>query len=664
MKKIVFLFFLLVFLNQTKVLAWTNGDAGIQRFYQNAVPQFTNSGKIQNFYSNDSFFPLGIYFADLGPIRDINGSPQSQMWNWLGFTDLTSTNTLPSIKAAGFNTVMPYERHVFPNEAEMNFLDSYGLKGILNVLPIARDATYNLNSQTIATFKNYITRAKFHSSTFAYHLFDEYINGSDPAHPMDQTKWKVIYDAIKSVDPSRPVFGNYFFLDCPNKSINDIGSHDMYTSVNYTDTTGAVREYTDYLRLVDGLSSRVKNPACPKPELMIVQAWGNPLPSPNELRLNYYLPIIHGATAIVVFVENQAWMKSLNGISEISTPLHWTAASRTNHEIETNKKVFLSKTAPDSEVYHIYFERQGSTCFAIKNRCEGCGDKRNCHEFDNNPTECQKHPGCGEDYGKCSGEYCGLICSNVTNQQNCTAGCNWVNQLCPNQSASPIHTILKDTGETGVRYLMAANIEYTAINGKFEFDKNPVKVTSVFDDNRTIAPNGNFFTDTFPALGINLYRIEFENNAIKQTKLAFKIKFQGINTQKSDKTVKITLTRGATIQSFDSTVTADNNGIYSGELANLTPDTYTIYLKGFAHLQKKVGENVAVLADKTTSKDWSSLELPAGDINNSNSITIQDFGLLSQNYRGAESVADLNLDGIVNIQDFGYLSQNYRLTGD
>ncbi len=146
--------------------------------------------------------------------------------------------------------------------------------------------------------------------------------------------------------------------------------------------------------------------------------------------------------------------------------------------------------------------------------------------------------------------------------------------------------------------------------------------------------------------------------------LNFKIKFQGINDQKPPTTIKVTLVKGTNTAAFNAPVTADTNGIYSGQLTNLTPDTYTIYIKGFAHLQKKVEDNVVISANTTATKDWSGFELLAGDLNNSNSITIQDFGLISQNYRTNSSVADLNLDDNVTIQDFGLLSQNYRGIGD
>jgi hypothetical protein len=97
---------------------------------------------------------------------------------------------------------------------------------------------------------------------------------------------------------------------------------------------------------------------------------------------------------------------------------------------------------------------------------------------------------------------------------------------------------------------------------------------------------------------------------------------------------------------------------------NLSPDTYDVYLKGWAHLQKKfpgvtltVGEN---------NKDWTATELLAGDANDDDKVSIQDFRVLVENYMqtGDNLVPDFNLDGKVSIQDFRFIVENYSKQGN
>lgn len=56
--------------------------------------------------------------------------------------------------------------------------------------------------------------------------------------------------------------------------------------------------------------------------------------------------------------------------------------------------------------------------------------------------------------------------------------------------------------------------------------------------------------------------------------------------------------------------------------------------------------------------------LKAGDIDNSNSVTLSDFTILQQVYLTTDPRADLNADGRVNVADYGLLQTNIGVNGD
>lgn len=119
---------------------------------------------------------------------------------------------------------------------------------------------------------------------------------------------------------------------------------------------------------------------------------------------------------------------------------------------------------------------------------------------------------------------------------------------------------------------------------------------------------------------------------------------------------------GEVVRTEEVGVNSNENGVYEGMLMNLEPDTYNIFIKGFAHLQKKF-ENVTLNEGKNT-KDWSGAELLTGDANGDNVVNIQDFGKLVESYLKGSSTTDFNLDGQTNIQDFRFIAENYLKRGD
>jgi hypothetical protein len=94
---------------------------------------------------------------------------------------------------------------------------------------------------------------------------------------------------------------------------------------------------------------------------------------------------------------------------------------------------------------------------------------------------------------------------------------------------------------------------------------------------------------------------------------------------------------------------------------NITPDTYNIFIKGWAHLQKKFAG--ITLVEGENNQDFSGTELLAGDANNDNYVSGADFGILQSTYFEA-GPADFNLDGVVNGADFAIMQPNYFECGD
>jgi hypothetical protein len=153
------------------------------------------------------------------------------------------------------------------------------------------------------------------------------------------------------------------------------------------------------------------------------------------------------------------------------------------------------------------------------------------------------------------------------------------------------------------------------------------------------------------------------NCATPSASLNFKIKFQGISSQKPNKVVRAVFSQNnqEKYRLASLGVSSDQTGVYSGTITDIEPGTYDVYLKGWAHLQKKF-ENVTLNAGEN-SQDWSAESLRAGDVNNDNYVSGADFGILQSAYF-EPGPADLNLDGVVNGADFAIMQPNYFECGD
>ncbi|MFH0863597.1 MAG: dockerin type I domain-containing protein [Candidatus Gottesmanbacteria bacterium] len=146
--------------------------------------------------------------------------------------------------------------------------------------------------------------------------------------------------------------------------------------------------------------------------------------------------------------------------------------------------------------------------------------------------------------------------------------------------------------------------------------------------------------------------------------LNFKIKFQGISSAKLNRQVRVTLKYGPIYNYVN--VASDTNGIYSGTITNIPNGTYDVLIKGFVHLQENLG-SVTFGQSQVINRNWSAIELKAGDIDGNNSINAIDIARVVEDYfpnSPANSPADFNLDGTVNAIDIGFLIGNYFQIGD
>jgi hypothetical protein len=384
-------------------------------------------------------------------------------------------NSLPEVKAANFNTVfLQYGQP--PNSYEMDFVNNYGLKIVPNL--------YHLPNAPTAV-DGYVTQFKNHPALLMWHLFDEM--AGVPKYGWDG--WKSIYNTIKTIDPNRVVFANQDGLGCPFSDFSDILSTDFYPiGWNWNQSLMSV---VDWMK--DRVACRHPNSPIKKPVSQILQAFREGArwyyPTAAQLRNMAYGSIVGGVTSLWYFLQNSFYFApdpvpytqegGSAGISPQVRPDLWNEATKINSEITMYKKVFLSKTS--TENYNITFERTN------------CGS-----------NDCQEVLNMWD------------LCTPISGSDSCTQQpmCHWANDKCLSNldnlfSRYPLQTMLKETGEPGLRYLLAVNVDPHPLTGRFAFPwRNPTKVTSLFDNRNIPVENGGTFTDSFTPYGVALYKIE------------------------------------------------------------------------------------------------------------------------------------------------------------
>ncbi len=154
---------------------------------------------------------------------------------------------------------------------------------------------------------------------------------------------------------------------------------------------------------------------------------------------------------------------------------------------------------------------------------------------------------------------------------------------------------------------------------------------------------------------------------------SIRLKFQGIASERPDKSVKIILTKNTLVKYWFNNVSivSDSNGIYTGTITDIEADTYDVHVTGWAHLRNKFSGIVLTSGENTI--DLTGTPLIAGDVaggtdgNGDNKLNIIDISRLVTDYypdTPVGSIADLNLDGTVNVIDIGMIIDNFGDQGD
>ena len=369
------------FFSLAYALEYTLDDSGIQTINQDYVPHISKTGTVQYQINDNSFFPLVINPLDVGPVPDENGTPQGTMWKKYNLNPTLSRNTLPDVKAASFNTAWPGWT---PNQYELKLFNQFGLKifpALESLYPAWTDP--NVNNNEWKLLKDQVNSLKNDPSILGWYLFDD----RDDLTTFGANRiWEMsyVYAAIKSIDPDRIVFPT---ISGPQNGA-PLCTHHAYSDVFSVDELWTMSADTDlrYLLQTSGVNDCYKRGAYVtynrKPLFISVQAVRYAdrmpvMPSPAQIRAEMYTAIAGGATGIWIWYQHNPWswgggygipynvdtgcFACFSGVSvDINRP-QWDAISTTNREIETYKKVFLSRTAKDE--YHV--SNQGGTVITM-----------------------------------------------------------------------------------------------------------------------------------------------------------------------------------------------------------------------------------------------------------------------------------------------------------
>lgn len=152
--------------------------------------------------------------------------------------------------------------------------------------------------------------------------------------------------------------------------------------------------------------------------------------------------------------------------------------------------------------------------------------------------------------------------------------------------------------------------------------------------------------------------------------LNFRLKFQGVNSAISGKTVNVVLMQGATqTGSFNNVALTASGNVYSGSIPNIDGGTYDIYIKGPAHLRKK---NPGITISSAGTQNWPTTPpiLLAGDVSQDNRVDTSDYSLMLLKFNPTlvqpNTTADINFDSKVDTTDYSLMLLNFNplISGD
>lgn len=141
------------------------------------------------------------------------------------------------------------------------------------------------------------------------------------------------------------------------------------------------------------------------------------------------------------------------------------------------------------------------------------------------------------------------------------------------------------------------------------------------------------------------------------------IKFQGVTTQRPDKSVSVEIKQQDDSLYNDSVnFTSDTSGKYTATITpNLSPGTYDIYIKGPVHLRKKFAS--VSLTSGTNNLDFTATPLKTGDIHTDNKVDTTDYSRMLLKFNPTlvqNTVEDINFDNRVDTTDYSLMLLNFN----
>ncbi|KKS32422.1 MAG: hypothetical protein UU93_C0007G0027 [Candidatus Amesbacteria bacterium GW2011_GWA2_42_12] len=141
------------------------------------------------------------------------------------------------------------------------------------------------------------------------------------------------------------------------------------------------------------------------------------------------------------------------------------------------------------------------------------------------------------------------------------------------------------------------------------------------------------------------------------------IKFQGVTTQRPDKSVSIEIKQqNNSLYNNSVNFISDSSGKYTANFSpNLSPGTYDIYIKGPVHLRKKF-PSISLITG-TNNLDFSATMLKTGDIDGYNKVDTTDYSLMLLNFNPTlvqNVTEDINFDNKVDTTDYSLMLLNFN----
>lgn len=141
------------------------------------------------------------------------------------------------------------------------------------------------------------------------------------------------------------------------------------------------------------------------------------------------------------------------------------------------------------------------------------------------------------------------------------------------------------------------------------------------------------------------------------------IKFQGVTTQRPDKSVSVEIKQqNNSLYNNPVDFTSDASGKYTATITpNLSPGTYDIYIKGPVHLRKKFAS--VSLTSGTNNLDFTATPLKTGDIHTDNKVDTTDYSRMLLKFNPTlvqNTVEDINFDNRVDTTDYSLMLLNFN----